>query len=131
LARTHFNQQLAFNIASEKSVRTVVYGIDCCRVGKHGDRGFHRARKLRRGRRHFGTGIGQRLGLLGCAIPHRHFVPDFHEPGCNGCAHDPETCNANAHASSLDALLPTIGDHGRALKPPCALARLDSLTSNA
>ena len=44
--RAHFDEQLAFHVARQKTVRPVVDRIDCGRVGQHGDRDFDRTGKL-------------------------------------------------------------------------------------
>ena len=91
---------LPFTSPDKQTVRPVVDGVDRRGVGEHGDDGFAALGKLGRRRRHFGAGIGQRLGFVRRAIPHRDLMADFHQPRRNRRAHGAETCNTNLHTSS-------------------------------
>src|SRR4029077_821349 len=75
--RAHFNEQLALCVARQKSLRTIVDGIDRGGVGKHGNRGLYGTRQIGWGRRQLGASIRPRLWSFRGGVSHPPPISPF------------------------------------------------------
>src|SRR5579859_615030 len=109
--RAHLDEQPAAGSAAEQARLPLIDRIERRGVGQDGDDGLAALHQL--GRRADRLGAGDRLGLLGRAIPHRDVVADLDQARGDGGAHFPDPGNADAHERPSRTLLGrTISDDG-------------------
>ena len=75
----------------------VVDMVDRIGIGQHGDDDFAVLGKILRRFGLFRAGVGQRLRLVGGAIPYRDGVADFHQARRHCGAHAAEPGNSDLH----------------------------------
>ena len=93
----HVDDELAGDAAGKDARWAAVDRIDRRGVGQDRDDRLGAGRELGRALRHLGAGIGERLRLLGRAVPDHEVMADLLQALRDGHAHAAETSDADAH----------------------------------